>query len=212
MANKIRDMTGARVGMLTVVGIMPDRDKHGRAEWLCRCDCGKEVVRKSSRLGKALKEGQSSHCGCSPALLDHGLTKGNKRMHWVWASMLQRCNNPSNKDYPHYGGRGIEVCAAWRSFKAFYEWASSSGYRDGVTIERIDVNDGYHPGNCTWIENERQSLNTTRTTYLTHDGRTMCLSDWAAEKGMGYKTLRNRIFLYGWTVERAITQPVGTKG
>lgn len=206
MANGVKDLQGAKVGKLTVVR-QNGRDSCGRAMWLCRCDCGEVVTKRSAVIVAAIRGGKKSSCGCSPFLKTHGLSKSNKRLHWVWASMVQRCENPSNKDYPNYGGRGITVCPDWRrDFACFYGWAAASGYRPGVTIERVDVDRGYCPENCTWVKNERQCLNQHNSMMITFRGKTQHLSDWARETGIGYKTLRGRLTQYGWDVERALTE------
>lgn len=206
LPKKAKDLTGIKVGMLTVVGYAGQND-YGRSSWLCRCDCGNEIVRDGGIITGAYRKGKKSHCGCSPHLKRHGLTKGNQRLYWVWAAIIQRCENPTNKDYPGYGGRGISICHEWRNdFGSFHSWAISSGYRDGLTIERVDVNGNYEPSNCTWIVNERQAFNTRRSNLLTHNGKTQTISDWAAETGISYKTIRGRIFQYGWSVERALTE------
>ena len=204
MSNQVRDLTGLKAGLLTVVSLS-GRDKNGRAIWLCRCDCGVELNRSSSIICKAIKHNKKSHCGCSPARKSHGLSK-EKHLYWVWASIIQRCENEVNKDFPGYGGRGITICKEWRNdFGKFHAWAKSTGYRRGLTIERLDVNEGYNPDNCDWTENERQSLNCRRSIILTYKGETKHLSDWAREYNLKYKTLRGRIFSYGWDLERALT-------
>lgn len=204
MANKVKDLTGLKAGKLTAIKRC-GTSKEGRAVWLCRCDCGNEVERISTIMSAAIKNGKYSHCGCSPANQSHGLSK-EKHLYWVWASIVQRCENPKNKDYPNYGGRGITICEEWRSnFGVFHKWAKSSGYTRGLTIERIDVDQGYNQINCDWTENERQSLNCRRSIMLEHDGKIRHLSDWAREHNINYKTLRGRIFSYGWSIEKALT-------
>lgn len=205
MANKIRNYSGVKVGRLLVLS-KHGRNKSGRVVWLCQCDCGRLATRTSDILKKAIDKKQASHCGCSPPGETHKLSQKEKHLYWVWAAMIQRCVNPANKDFENYGGRGIHVCNDWRfDFKSFHDWAKSSGYKRGLTIERIDVDQGYKPENCTWIENERQALNTSRSAMIEFKGEAKHISDWAREYNLNYKTLRGRIFDYGWDIERALT-------
>lgn len=87
----------------------------------------------------------------------HGLSL--TRIYKCWADMKQRCLNKKHKWYPKYGGRGITVCDEWLEFPAFYEWAIANGYSDNLTIERIDNDKGYYPGNCKWATQQEQSMN-----------------------------------------------------
>lgn len=206
MANKIRDLAGVKVGMLTVIEKDGVNDR-GRYFWICKCDCGNKIRRLSSIIVAAINKNKNAHCGCTPPNKSHGLSKHEKHLYWVWASIIQRCENMENKDYHSYGGRGIGICSEWRySFKSFHDWAKTNGYKRGLTIERKDVNKGYNPYNCEWIVNERQSLNCRRSALITYKGETKHISDWSAQLGINYKTLRGRIFDYGWDIERALTE------
>lgn len=93
-------------------------------------------------------------------------SKSNTRLYDIWRKMRQRCNNPKDKTYPYYGGRGIKVCWRWNySFTEFEKWALSHGYKEGLTIDRIDINKGYQPTNCQWLtrsENSRKAHTTDR--------------------------------------------------
>lgn len=134
----------------------------------------------------------------------HGLSQ--TRIYDVWKQMLRRCYNPNCKDFKNYGGRGISVCDEWLDIHGFVSWANKSGYRPKVTIERRDVNQGYSPDNCSWIENERQALNTTRSRFITHNGETLHISDWARRTGINCRTLKGRLNR-GWDAELMLTLP-----
>ena len=128
----------------------------------------------------------------------------------VYYAMRQRCNNPNNKDYKWYGGRGIGICDEWESFASFKSWAEISGYKEGygLTIDRIDGNKGYSPDNCRWISIREQQSNKRNNRLLTFNGETHTLSQWAQITGIKRETIRDRIDDSGWSVERALCEPV----
>ena len=124
-------------------------------------------------------------------------TKSGKRRHIklfkVWNNLIQRCRNYRNKDYKWYGEKGVRVCKQWLQFDGFREWAVASGFRKGVTIERIDRDGDYCPENCTWIPQAQQLRNHGRARLITFDGETKCISEWARHFGINKHTLRYRI-------------------
>lgn len=140
----------------------------------------------------------------------HG--KCGSRIHNVWRGIKSRCENPNSPCFHRYGGRGISLCAAWQSFDQFY--ADMGDVPDGMSIERIDNEGNYEPGNCRWATVREQSRNRRSNVVLTHAGRTMCVKDWANTLGIPRTTLKNRL-REGWSVERALTTPracpTGTK-
>ena len=155
---KLIDLTGKRFGRLLVVE--KSESKNGYAAWLCRCDCGNEKIIS----GNELRKGKAKSCGClrkevaTKTFIKHGKT--NTLLYEVWKSMKARCNNLNNKRYSSYGGRGITVCDEWReSFQAFYDWAMINGYREGLSIDRIDNDGNYEPSNCRWATASEQQKN-----------------------------------------------------
>lgn len=169
-----------------------------------RCDCG-----SPDRMINitALRNGTSKSCGC---LHKEKVTKHGLRSHPIyraWVSMIDRCNNPANKRYSRYGGRGITVCQEWHDVHRFVDDMSES-YSEGLTIDRIDNNAGYSKENCRWATHAEQNRNCSRNIMLTHDGKTMCIADWAIHLNITYGTLWDRI-KQGWSTERALTTPVG---
>ena len=157
MPNK-KDLTGQRFGMLVAVR---DVGKKNRAYiWECVCDCGNTLHVR----GAVLSNGHTKSCGClrkegprKPSY-SHGLSK--TRLYRIWSNMKSRCLNPKVHNYKHYGGKGVSVCDEWlQNFKAFYDWAIASGYKDDLTIDRKDSDGNYCPENCCWIT---QSENATR--------------------------------------------------
>ena len=207
MANHIRNLEGVRIGKLVVISLNGN-DKHGRAVWNLICDCGNQVTRKSASIIKAANDNKPSSCGCSHHLKTHGLSKHHRRLRWVWSAMKTRCQQPANKDFKNYGGRGIFVCAEWEDFATFFHWAQSSGYEPGKTIERIDVNGAYCPSNYTWIDNRLQARNRTNTHLFTMNGITQDIRAWSEQSGIPYYVLKSRLLNYKWPIERAISEPV----
>lgn len=141
--------------------------------WLCECDCGN----KKDVCASELKNGHTISCGCFHKEMvgnlnrKHGLANKCGRIYDVWKSIKYRCNNPNNKSYKNYGGRGIRVCDEWQNdFMSFYNWAISSGYKEEklpnglnlLTIDRINNDGNYEPSNCRWVTNAENAKNKKR--------------------------------------------------
>lgn len=142
----------------------------------------------------------------------HGYGTTQNRLYRIWANMKSRCYNPKASRFEHYGGKGVIICPEWlHSFQAFHDWAMSHGYSDELTIDRIDVNGNYEPGNCRWTLPKSQSNNLSVNRKITFDGVTRTLSEWATATGINRRTIAARLDLQGWTVEQALTIPVGKK-
>lgn len=162
------DLTGMRFGAWTVLERGP-KTSSGRLTWKCKCDCG--TVKNVD--GQMLRSGQSQGChACLWTRKQHPRlhTDGSRR--WIdgkptkqyrrWLAMRQRCNNPNNKAYKNYGARGITVCDEWNSsFQAYFDYVSKlDGYgREGMTLDRIDNDKGYCPGNVRWATKSEQEKN-----------------------------------------------------
>ena len=165
---KLIDLTGKVFGHLTVVS-RADNDKWGGARWLCRCECANFTV----VAGKDLRRGKTASCGClRKERAKH--RKTNTRLYKTWGSMKTRCLNSRNKAFPNYGGRGITVCDEWLDkedgFQNFYNWAIENGYRDDLSIDRIDNDKGYCPDNCRWSSPQTQSENRRCVKAILIDG------------------------------------------
>ena len=206
---KLIDLTDHRFGRLVVIKRYGTRGK--AVTWLCRCDCGAEIVTR----GDSLRKGATQSCGCihkeqlQQRNYTHGLT--HTRLHNIWGLMIQRCYNPQTPCYEAYGGRGITVCDEWReSFQAFYEWAMVNGYKDNLTVDRKDNEKGYSPDNCRWVTRKVQANNTRRNHYINYSGEKHTVSEWAEIIGIMPDTLRCRI-IRGWSVEKALTTPLMTR-
>lgn len=130
-----------------------------------------------------------------------------KSMRSALKSTISRCHDPNNRDYPYYGGRGITVCKRWLdSFESFVE---DMGLRpEGLTLERVNNDIGYEPGNCVWASRKAQARNRRVCLSLTYKGETKSLDDWSAATGIPYSTLKARVTRLGYTTEEALTKPV----
>lgn len=163
MKNQIRlHLEGERYGKLVVMeeaeSIYSKTGKMIR-RWKCKCDCGNITIVRHGDL----RNGSTVSCGCynyekESAAKTHGYSR--TKLGNVFEGMKQRCNNPKNKNYEKYGGRGIKICTEWLNDpKKFFDWAIKNGYKEGLSIDRIDVNGNYEPDNCRWADNEAQCLN-----------------------------------------------------
>ena len=205
------DMTNKQFGRLLVIE-QSDYVKHGRPRWLCRCDCGNEVVVD----GTPLRRGDVVSCGCARKERAIAMAKGHithggskTRLYRIWHRMKCRCYKINAPDYARYGGRGITVCDEWlKDFESFRSWALSNGYNENLTIDRINVNGNYCPSNCRWADAITQHNNTRSNHFLTFRGETLTISQWSARYGINKNTLWSRIGKYGWSVERALTEEV----
>lgn len=206
--SKLIDLTGQKFGKLTVVS-KAERLSHN-TRWLCVCECGNSTITSSGNL----KRGHTRSCGCvkkdSPNR-SHG--QSESRLYYVWRNMLNRCYNPKVSDYPNYGGRGIEVCDEWRdNFQSFFDWAMQNGYNENLkrgecTLDRKDTNLNYTPDNCRWTNEKTQQNNKRNNRYITYQGKTRTLSQWAEEKNIKVSTLHKRLYVLHWSIEKALNTP-----
>lgn len=125
--------------------------------------------------------------------------------------MKNRCNNPNTWAYSYYGGRGIEVCSEWNDNPvAFYNWAIENGYDEHLTLDRIDTYGNYCPSNCRWVNRKEQGVNKRSTQWVTWNGETHTLTEWAEILNIPQKTLNWRY--NNWPLERAFTEPLSKRG
>ena len=198
-------MKGKRFGRWLVL-CEAGRSDSNDIEWLCECDCG---VRKIIN-GSMLRIGRTHSCGClrKDMATKHGVRGANKKLYNVWWSMNVRCSDNRNKHYKYYGGRGILVCDEWKKNPvAFYNWAMENGYKEGLQIDRIDNNGNYEPENCRFVTAKENARNTSRNRILKYNGISKCVTEWAEDFDIAIGTLFSRLN-NGWSIERALTQPV----
>ena len=201
---------GERHGKLTIIERVYSEK---RQLYLCKCDCGKYTKSYYSDLVR--KDKPTKSCGCS-RLKNNTVVNGKRaRIYEIYIAMKRRTYDPKFKQYEDYGGRGLVVCDEWLKkdgFSKFKTWAMQNGYRDDLTIDRIDVNGNYEPKNCRWITRKEQNNNRRNTKHVTYNGSTKTLSEWADIIKINNKVLYNRIFAKGWNVERAFSTPVKKRG
>lgn len=202
--SKLINITGEKFNLLTVVKRLKNATD-GSSVWLCKCECGKFTEVR----GKNLKNGAVKSCGClnkNFTTKTHGMS--NTPIYNIWSSMKARCLYEKSCSYPRYGARGITVCDEWKnSFESFYEWALKSGYKKGLTIERIDNDGNYCPENCTWISHKKQCSNRRTNVVFEHNNQSHTLAEWCEILNLDYKLIHNRIYKLNWNFEKAISIP-----
>lgn len=119
------------------------------------------------------------------------------RLYRIWKQMRIRCRCKTNPTYRFYGARGITICPEWDDFAVFRDWALSHGYDDTLSIDRIDNDGNYEPGNCRWITREEQSRNTRNCKFYEHNGIKLTHNEWARRLGIDPSTLTERIQRHG---------------
>ena len=218
---KFIDYTGQKFGRLTVVERIGTKERGTKHKiktplWLCKCECGNEKIVTSAEL----RTGDVKSCGClqleliSELSKTHGdATKNSKyyRLYKIWTHMLNRCEKPSDKAYPNYGGRGISVCAEWHDYQTFKTWSVDNGYSDELSIDRIDNNGDYTSSNCRWTDFYTQANNRRSCRYVTINNKTKTITEWCRIYGISPFTVYSRIDRFNWSPVKAIILPPARK-
>lgn len=178
-----------------------------RAAFKCRCECGQV---KDGILGYNLLSGCSMSCGCirKELMTRHGDIESQE--YCSWKSLRHRCLNPNDASFRNYGGRGITVCERWHSYENFLADMGRKPTPEH-TIERVDNNRGYEPGNCVWATDGQQARNRRFNHWITVNGDARVLTDWARMIGIDPSTLGKRI-ARGWPEEEAVKVPAIRNG
>lgn len=209
----VNDIVGKKFSRLLVLGFdhkkqNPNPSKGYFYFYKCQCECGNITIVRRERLISL----ETKSCGCYGKEVLRKLLATKRilshRLYDIWQGMKTRCYDINCDRYSNYGGRGITICNEWKTnFDNFYDWATANGYKDDLTIERIDVNGNYEPLNCTWANAKIQANNRTNNHLIVFDNQTHTLSEWAEIVKINRSTLWYRL-KRGWTVERALTTPV----
>ena len=201
---KGKDLIGKRFGRLLVIKQIGIDKRTRQKKWLCKCDCGKE----KETITSYLTSGDTKSCGClrreselknlekgrGKNTIKHGMH--NTRIYQIWADMKERCFNINNKAYKNYGERGIKVCDEWidkkNGFINFYNWAIKNGYKEYLTIDRINVNGNYEPSNCRWATWKQQANNRRMTRKIIIFGENKTAYEFEKQYGLNANLLIQR--------------------
>lgn len=206
---RFKDLTGQRFGYLTLVEF-DHRGEDYKSYFRAKCDCGKEIVVQ----GYQLTSGHTKSCGCKKGEMNGEVHKkhnrSGSRIYRIWQGIKNRCLNTQLKVYPLYGGRGITIFDEWlgeNGFQAFYDWAMANGYKENLSIDRIDNDMGYFPENCRWVSMKIQANNTRRNVTYEYNGERLTISEMATKYNVPYKLLYKRLHNFGWSVNEAVAKP-----
>ena len=199
---------GDRFGLLAAIELGPYLYRTKQRTWKCHCDCGREIVVRQD----CLRSGNTASCGCqrkehaAEAVRRRCTTHGQSKIaeYFVWKTMKARCLNPHNSEFKNYGGRGIQVCDRWQnSFAAFIQ---DMGARPSLahSIDRVNNDGNYEPGNCRWAIGREQARNTRRNHMITANGMTMSIAGWAERSNIRPQTISRRLRVYGWPADEAV--------
>lgn len=221
---RFKDLSGMQIRKLHV-DYYYGRSKSGIKYFMCTCDCGNNILISSGHL---LSKNGTISCGCTiydeehkniqrENNITHNMSK--TRLHRLWRGFRNRCNNPNNKDYYKYGGRGIKVCDEWNDFMNFYHWAYEEAnppytkyYEEHpevyISVDRVDNDKGYSPDNCRFASMRIQDNNKPNNIYIQYRNYVYSAGIWSMITGI-HVTIIARRFKYGWPAYDALTVPPG---
>jgi hypothetical protein len=196
----MEESIGRKFGRWTVIA--PAENKHKERHWLCECDCGTVKDVKEYNM----QRGASKSCGCfgieqtKKANTKHGHSRNGFRTRTfsIWCLMRQRCNDTNNPAYSDYGGRGVSVCKRWDEFETFL--IDMGECPPKMTIERINNDGNYEPGNVRWATRKEQCSNRRSNDWVEYNGERKTVTQWAESLGIGVATLRYRLRIANWEI------------
>lgn len=205
MPTKPMDITNHKYGRLTAIRYLESRNKN--AYWLFKCDCGNEKVTSTH----SVRSGNTLSCGCihREQLVERNHKHGLRSIpeYSIWLVMKDRCLNKENKDFHHYGGRGITIHQSWiDSFEQFYKDVGPRPGK-GFTIDRTENSKGYEPGNCKWVTQKEQCRNKRNNRYIEMNGEIKSLAEWVEIHNVDYGSVHRRLSK-GMSLEDAIRESV----
>lgn len=217
---RFENLVGKKFNRLLVIEPTEKRNSNRNMIWKCQCDCGNITYVATS----SLKSNHTKSCGCykkeksimsgirlSEINRTHGFGYENP-LYRKWAKIKDRCYQKSNISYKNYGDRGIIMCDEWKNdFMSFYNWAMANGYKENLTIDRIDVNGNYEPNNCRWATKKEQANNRRNNVIIEYNEERHTIQEWCEKLNVKYSILYNRL-RRGWSVEKAFTIPFGKGG
>lgn len=186
--------SGMKFNRWTAIKEVTNTNKNRRGcMWIFKCDCGTE----KSLFVYDVKSGRTKSCGCLQRevakTLHNNRTHGESqtRLYRIWKGIFSRCRGIHHKSN-YYFGRGITVCEEWKDYINFRNWAIANGYKENLTIDRIDVNGNYEPSNCRWVNLMVQANNRTNNHLITVNNETHTVSEWSRIKNINIQTLLSR--------------------
>lgn len=194
-------LIGQKFNKLIVIASLGIHDN--RRLMQVKCECGRILTVRVEAIGVQkscphcrqpsdkiykFKHEKGEKC---PAYVD-GRTK--EKLHNVWNSIKSRINNPNCKGYKWYGAKGIKLCHEWYDYLVFKKWAIENGYKEGLTIERVDNNKNYDPQNCSWDTRKKQSLNKSNSRLIEYNGEKKTVKEWCDILGLKYSKERSKVY------------------
>lgn len=197
---KDEQMINKKFGKWLVLQRTEERDSHGSIKYLCKCECGKEKLVD----GYSLRSGISKYCIDCKNQKRYGKKK-NKRINIIYNGMKARCYNSNTPEYKNYGGRGIKICDEWLdNYWNFENWAINNGYKNNLSIDRINNDENYEPNNCRWATRIQQQNNTRNNKFIVYKGERKTIAEWSRIIGVSSTCLSYR--LKKWDIEKAFNK------
>lgn len=194
--SETNDIVGTRIGVVDILYECDFKHKDGHKMYHVKCsECGWESDLRKSDITRMKK---CCHVGVGGNYINFKNSWENQRLRKIFSDMKQRCYNKNDKDYRWYGEKGISICDEWlNNTKLFEQWALNNGYRDGLTIDRIEEDKDYCPENCRWITNVQNSKYKSTTFMIEIDGEIHSGKDWSRKLGIGVNIINKYIKRYG---------------